>query len=108
MAMSIAALEIFEEAQFSPAQARALARVLESEITARRDELATKADLAATKSDLEIGLGKLRQDMTEGYARLEVKIENAKAESVRWTFLAMIGQVTMLAGLMYFLLQNVR
>jgi len=88
MAMSVAALEILEQAQFSSVQARAIARVLEVESIAHRDELATKADLSRVE------------------ARLEVRIENAKGENMRWTFLVMIGQVTLLAGIMYFLLQS--
>jgi ribosomal protein L29 len=133
--MSLAALEILEQAQFPPAQARVIARVLEAESVARREDLATKADLAelrqASKAELaefqqatKAGLADLRHDFSElrhatqadiaelrqatsaDINRLEVKIESAKAEGIRFTFLAMVGQVAMLAGVMYFLLQN--
>jgi hypothetical protein len=150
--MSLAALEILEEAQFASAQARAIARVLEVESLVRREELATKADLSelrhATKGDLselrhavntglselrrvtkddlaelrhamnadlselrhgvKVDLSEFRQTVTADLSRLELKIESAKAEGVRWTILAVIGQATLLAGLMYFLLQNMR
>jgi hypothetical protein len=103
---------------------------LEVESMARREELATKADLSelrhATKDDLaefrravntdlsesrhavRIELSEFRQTVTADLSRLELKIESAKAEGVRWTFLAVIGQATLLAGVMYFLLQNMR
>ena len=134
MAMSLAVLETLEKAEFPPVQARALAHVFEAESAARQSELATKSDLTqlrqatqfdlaelrqATQSDLaelqrvsKSDLAELRHEVQEGFmkytARLEVKIEAAKAESVRLTFLVMMGQGTMLAGIMYFLLQNSR
>jgi hypothetical protein len=97
MAMSVATLEILEQAQFSPVQARALARVLEVEAAAHRSDLATKGDIA-----------ELRTDIAKLEARLEVKIESAKGDNMRFTILTMLGQSTLLAGVMYFLLENAR
>lgn len=90
MAMSLATLEILEQAQFPPAQARALARAFEAESGTKFENLATKSDLA----QLEVRLGK--------------ESSAAKTESMRWTVLVMSGQTALLAGVMYFLLQNTR
>jgi hypothetical protein len=105
MSMSLAALEILEEARFPPAQARAIARVLEADAAERNSQLATKADLAHLESRFDMKLEQLELRLE---SRLGVRIENVKVKCVRWTFLAMVGQVTMLAGLMYFMLQNLR
>ena len=75
MSMSLATLEILEQAQLPPAHARAIARAIEADSGARREDLATKLDLAELKGVL-----------------------------LRWTFLAVMGQTAASAGLMYFLL----
>jgi hypothetical protein len=110
--MSLAALEILEEAQFPPAQARAIARVFEAEAAARADQLATKADLAQLEARIDIKFEKFRSEfdlkLGEIMVQLGVQIEGVKTECVRWTFLAMVGQVSMLAGIMYFMLQHLR
>src|SRR5687767_9450156 len=102
MSMSLAALEILEQAKFPPAQARAIARVFETE-AAHRADLVTKGDL---KADLAAFVTK--SDWVQLEARLEVKIESVKTDCLRWTFLMVIGQMTLLTGIMYFLLQNLR
>lgn len=101
MSMSLAALEILEQARFPPAQARAIARLFEVESAARNEQFPTKADLAQLEARFDLKLGELR-------SQLGVQIEGVKTECVRWTFLAMIGQVGLLTGIMYFLLQNQR
>lgn len=110
--MSLAALEILEQAQFPPAQARAIARLFEVESAARNEQFATKADLdqleARLESRFDLKLGELRSQLVELRSQLGVQIEGVKTECVRWTFLAMIGQVGLLTGIMYFLLQNQR
>jgi|GEM_PF-2050044 hypothetical protein len=116
MAMSLATLEILEEAQFPPLQARAIARVFEAEAASYRAEQATKADLADLRRATQADIAALRSDLTGTItgaitgveARMEVKIERAKMEGMRWTLLVMIGQMSLLAGIMYFLLQNTR
>jgi hypothetical protein len=128
MAMSVAVLEILEEAQFPPAQARALTRVLEIEAASHREELATKSDLLATRADIarlqeitKADLAHLRESTRADLDRLEkvIKaelqhlashkdIEQAKAEGMRFTLLAILSQFTLIAGAMYYLLQNAR
>lgn len=126
MAMSIAALEALEKADFAPQQARALTHVLEMEASARFETLATKADLAIVKSDLEKVRLELKSEMTglrsevalqikdvksevsELRQSLRVEIQTTQAENMRFTLLATFGQVAMLAGLMYFFLENLR
>lgn len=112
MSMSLAALEILEEAQFPPAQARAITRVLEAEAARRSEELASRAGQLATKADLIQLESRLESrfdvKLEKIQAQLSINIESVKAECVRWTFLAMVGQVSLLAGLMYFMLQNLR
>jgi hypothetical protein len=50
--MKAETLELLEGADFTSAQARAVAKAIEQEIDAKRDVLATKSDLAEVKSDI--------------------------------------------------------
>ena len=67
-----------------------------------------RGEMMELRQSLHGEMAGFRQVVTSDIGRLEIKIEAAKAEGVRWTFLAVIGQATLLAGLMYFLLQNTR
>lgn len=78
MAVQMESLEILEQASFSQAQARAIARVIEAEAPSRRDDLATKLDLL-----------------------------NLKTELMRSTFAAILGQTAVLTDIMYVLVQAV-
>lgn len=101
MPMQLSSLEILEEAQFPQGQARAIARVLEAEFEARREDL-------VTKSDLREAIANLRSSLEGMMGGLEIKIEGVKAELVRWVFLAVLGLIPIMSGIMYFLLQNAK
>jgi len=67
-----------------------------------------KADLGTLRQEFKADIADLRSEFKSDIARLEVKLESNKAELVRWVFLAIMGQSTLLAGLMYFFLQHMR
>jgi len=103
--MSLATLEILEQAQFPPGQARAIARAMEIDGAARRDDL-------VTKSDLRHDVGELRHSLEaridDRFGKLELRIEAQKAELVRWVFTAVIGQMAVTLGFTYFMLLHLR
>jgi hypothetical protein len=101
MAMSLAALEILEEAQLPSAHARAIVRALEADSSARLESLATKTDLALLKGELIAFKGEIKGDL----AALK---GNLRGELVRWIFAVMTGQTAVLTGIMYFLLNQMR
>ena len=107
MSMSIAALEILEEAQFSPTQARALARVFETE-SMKVEFAALRADLAEARQTMKMEFAAVRAEIAEKRQATKADIADSKAEMIRWTLLTMMGQTTLLAGVIYFLLQNIR
>lgn len=101
MPMFVTALEMLEQAQFAPAQARALVRVLEIEFSRSREDLIKTSDLNLLESRVGTRIAEAATECMRGIAE-------AKVESMRWTVLMMTGQTALLAGVMYFLLQNSR
>jgi len=95
--MQAASLEILEKANVPAPQARAIVQAIEFELIAAKDTLATKHDII----ELRQGMGELRHG-------LELKMEGVKTEVVRWVFLAVVGLIPIMSGVMYFLLQNTR
>ena len=95
--MSLATLEILEQAQFPPGQARAIAKALEIDGAARREDSAAKVDLA-----------EFRHAMDERLGKMELRTETQKAELVRWVFTVVIGQTAVTLGFTYFMLQHLR
>lgn len=79
-------LDILESSRLPPAQARAILRVMETEIAAVREGLATKLDMLELKAEL----GKLEGSLS------------------RWVLTCMLGQTAALAGLGYFALEHLR
>jgi hypothetical protein len=134
MSMSLAALEILEQADFPPGHARAIARAIEADSTARWETLATKSDLASdigsvkselvlTKSELKGDIAALRGELKNDLATLKselktdlatlkgelrVEMRDIKGELLRWIFLAVMAQTAASGGLMYFLLNLAR
>ena len=94
--MKTSNLDILERSQVPPAQARAILRVMESELAARDTALATKADLFATKAEL-------RDEMHA----LGLKLEPLRAELKRdikgrvlWNFAFWAAQLAAIAGVL--------
>jgi hypothetical protein len=61
MPMHAESLEVLEKASVAPAQARAIVRAIEIEISGAKDTLATKHDVLAFRHDLEAVRGDVRQ-----------------------------------------------
>jgi hypothetical protein len=100
--MKTQSLEILEKSQLPAAQSHAILKVMEMEIAAGHQALATKFDLLELKSDFK-----------SDFARLELAIAKLKAEMnkidgglSRWVLTCILGQTALLAGLGYFVLQH--
>jgi len=91
--MKTQSFDILEKAELPPAQARAIMRVMELEMTSAHESLATHADLGA-----------LGAKLTEVEAKLRVEIKAVEATLSRWVLTCILGQTAVLAGLGYFLL----
>jgi hypothetical protein len=88
--MRTSSLDILEKTKLSPDQARAILRVMEAELTASQNEIATRIDLR------------------DGFHALELKIESVRSDLVRWVFVCIFGHAALLAGVVYFVLNYVR
>jgi len=117
--MQTTSLDILEKTQLPPNQARAILEVMELEVTARQELLATKSDLKdalqATKSDLERAIQAMRSDLKDAVHSLDLKIEGLRGEirgsegkMARWVLTCTLGQAAMIAGAVYFALTHLR
>ena len=88
--MKTRSLEILGRSQLPPAQAHAILKVMEMEIAAGHESLATKLDLLEVRSELKAEIH---------------KVEGALS---RWVLTCMLGQTAVLAGLGYFVLEHLR
>jgi hypothetical protein len=98
--MKTTSLELLERTQLSPAQARAILQVMESELAAHDSVLASKADLLGGLHGLELKL----DDKVHG---LELKLESQRAEliseikgTVRWNFAFWVTQLAAMAAIL--------
>jgi hypothetical protein len=93
-AMKTRSLDILGKSQLPPAQAHAILKVMEMEIAAGHETLASKLDLLEVKSEL-----------TSQLNRVEGKLS-------RWVLTCVLtcilGQTAVLAGLGYFVLEHFR
>ena len=89
-AMRTRSLEILEKSQLPTVQAHAILKVMEMEIAAGHDALATKLDVLELKSELN-------------------KVEGSLTRWVLTCVLTcVLGQTAVLAGLGYFVLEHLR
>ena len=92
--MKTRSLEILGRSQLPPAQAHAILKVMEMEIAAGHESLATKLDLLEVRSELKAEIN---------------KVEGALSRWVLTCVLSCIlGQTAVLAGLGYFVLEHLR
>jgi hypothetical protein len=77
--MSLAALEILEQAQLPPAHARAIVRAIETDSASRLESLATKSDVASIRSDLALITGELRSDIASLRGELKGDITSVQS-----------------------------
>ena len=84
-----------------PAQAYAILKVMEMEIAAGHESLASRVDLLDVKSALKVDIADLR-------AELKAEIHKVEAALSRWVLSCILGQTAVLAGLGYFVLAHFR
>jgi hypothetical protein len=130
MRMQAESLEVLEKADVAPAQARAIVRAIEIELSGARDVLATKHDLVELGASLrgemsqlraelrgEISdryaqsrteLAALRTDMAAWRGELKTEIHAVVGNSTRQMYMALLGQMAVLLGFAYFFATHVR
>jgi hypothetical protein len=117
--MQAESLEILEKADVAPAQARAIVRAIEIELSGARDTLATKHDLMLLRQEFHSAIENLRRamielasalrsEMAELRAELTSEIASAISGVVRQVYLAILGQMAVLLGFSYFFATHVR
>ena len=84
-----------------PSQARAILKVMELEIKAHEEVLATKSDLREAVHGLELRMESMRSELMAEIKGLEGKL-------MRWVFTCMLGQTAVIAGAVYFALTHLR
>jgi hypothetical protein len=95
--MNTSSLDILEKTQLQPNQARAILQVMELELAAREDSLATKNEVKDALHSLELRIESLRGEFKELEGRL-----------MRWVLTCIMGQTAVIAGAMYFGLTHLR
>ena len=103
--MKTRSLEILGRSQLPPAQAHAILKVMEMEIAAGHESLASRVDLLDVKSALKAEIADLR-------AELKAEIHKVEGALSRWVLTCVLscilGQTAVLAGLGYFVLEHLR
>ena len=97
MSMQAESLEVLEKADVAPAQARAIVRAIEIELSGAKDTLATKHDVLL-----------LRQEMAEMRGELRAEIHASASSITRQMYGALLGQMAVLLGFAYFFATHVR
>jgi hypothetical protein len=80
MAMQRESLEVLEQANVAPAQARAFVRAIEIELAGAKDTLATKHDIVLLRQDIEVGRAELRREMAQFGAELRGEMAQHSAK----------------------------
>jgi gas vesicle protein len=78
--MQAESLQVLESASVAPAQARAIVRAIEIEITGAKDTLATKHDVLALHHALDVLRAELRSEMTAFAAQLRAEMAQLVAQ----------------------------
>lgn len=108
MVMHAESLEVLEKADLAPAQARAIVRAIEIELTGARDVLATKQDLAALGRDTREDIATLRMEMANTRGELRAEIHASASSVTRQMYLAVLGQSAVMLGFGYFVTTMLR
>ena len=101
MAIHAAAVAILiEKSHFEPEVALGIAEAIEVSIV--NAQLVTvpilDARLLSLESKLTASIQDLRHELKSDILRLEARLEQTKAELVRWVFLAMLGNIALSAA----------
>ena len=101
--MKTASLELLEKTLLPPAQARAILKVMESELAVREGALATRADLREAVQALRAEMQVFRTDLQT----LRTEMQTQRAEligeikgTVRWNFVFWVAQLAAMAALL--------
>lgn len=137
MPMRAESLEVLEQASVAPAQARAFLRAIELELAGAQDTLATKHDIVLLRQDWEVGRAELRREMALQGAELRREMAQQGAELrremalqgaelrremaqqgadlhravsgvTRQMYFAVLGQMAVMLGFVYFLITQLR
>lgn len=95
--MQAESLDVLEKADVPPAQARAIVRAIEIELTGAKDTLATKHDLAD-----------VRQEIANLRGELKAEIHASASSVTRQMYMALLGQMAVLLGFAYFFATHIR
>lgn len=117
--MQAESLEVLEKASVAPAQARAIVRAIEIEIAGAANTLATKHDITQLRAEIVQLESRLRGEMKDLESRLRVEIakvgghlhaeiHRAVSGATRQMYMAMLGQMAMTLGFIYFLFTQLR
>jgi hypothetical protein len=97
--MRTLSLDILEKAELPPAQAHAILKVMEMEMTAAQETLATKADIGMLRFEL-------KSEMAEIRSELLIQMKSLEGRMARWVLTCILGQTAVLAGFGYFALTH--
>jgi len=110
--MKTRSLEILGRSQLPPAQAHAILKVMEMEIAAGHESLASRVDLLEMKSALIASIADLRAELKGEIAGMGAEIHKVEGTLSRWVLTCVLscilGQTAVLAGLGYFVLEHIR
>ena len=108
MPMQAESLEVLEQTDVPPAQARAIVRAIEIEIGGAKDTLATKNDLHLLSSGLRQEIANVREETAELRGELKAEIHGSASSVTRQMYAALLGQMAVLLGFAYFFATHVR
>ena len=74
-------------------KAKRATEAIESLISPKREDLATKADIQELKTEIE---------------KVKVEVERSKAELLRWLVVLFVGQATFIVGIVFTLIKLLR
>jgi hypothetical protein len=82
--------------------------VMEMEIAAGHEALATKLDVLELRSELKLEISELRAHLEGEINKLSGSIYKVEGSLARWVLTCMLGQTAVLAGLGYFVLEHLK
>jgi hypothetical protein len=106
--MNTTSLDILEKTQLPPSQARAILQVMELELAAREDSLATKDEVKDAVHSLELRIESFRSELKGDIAELKGDIKGLEGSLMRWVLTCIMAQTTVIAGAVYFGLTHLR
>ena len=106
--MQAESLEVLEKASVAPAQARAIVRAIEIEISGAKDTLATKNDLVVFRAELRGEMAALGAALRTEIAKQGGELRAEISGVARQMYVALLGQTAVLLGFIYFFLVQLR